>query len=369
MTTILPHEDFVVTDRGGIIENRHRVHAAVVDAHGRLLYVVGDPSRVTLARSAAKPAQALAILRTGAFQECGFDEADLALMCASHNGEERHLDRARNMLAKTQANEDDLRCGGHWSISEAVTHAWIRNAYSPTAISNNCSGKHAGMLSGARALKAGLKDYHLAHHPMQLLVKRTIEELSEADANNINWAIDGCNLPAPALPLKHIARIYAKLADAADATVATDASKHDGSSTSKTTGDLARVYNAMTKYPELVGGEGRFCTTLMEAFQGAIVGKVGADGCYGIAIRASEQTKALGAEGAIGIAFKVEDGNLSVLYAVVMEVLQQLSIRPASMQQELGAFHHLKYLNTFGVETGVLSHTFSVRRMKRESAL
>lgn len=366
MTEDYQHEDYVVTDRGGIIENRHGVHAAVVDAYGRLLYAVGDPSRMTLARSAAKPAQALAILRTGAFQQCGFDEADLALMCASHNSEERHLVRVRSMLAKTQANEDDLRCGGHWSISETVKHDWIKNAYSPTAISNNCSGKHAGMLSGARALNASMKGYHLAEHPMQLLVKSTMEELSQVDANNIKWAIDGCNLPAPALPLKHIGRIYASLADAADAM---DASNNDGSPVSETTRDLARVFHAMTQHPELVGGDGRFCTTLMKAFQGAVVGKVGADGCYGVGVRSSQQTKALGADGAIGIAFKVEDGNLSVLYAVVVEVLQQLGIQPTSMQEELRAFHHLKYLNTMGVETGELSHTFSVRGIKRNNAL
>jgi L-asparaginase II len=366
MIGVLQHDDYVVTDRGGVIENRHGVHAAVVDAYGRLLYAVGDPSRMTLARSAAKPAQALAILRSGAFQDFKYDEADLAVMCASHNSEDRHLARVRTILAKTRASEDDLRCGGHWSISETVKHEWIKNAYVPTAISNNCSGKHAGMLSGARALKASFKDYHLPHHPMQQLVKRSIEELSEADTNSIKWAIDGCNLPAPALPLEHIGRIYAKLADAADKV---DTPNDGGSSPSETTRDLARVFHAMSQHPELVGGEGRFCTIFMEAFQGAVVGKVGADGCYGVAIRESEQTKALGAEGAIGIALKVEDGNLSILYAVVVEVLQQLGIRPPSMQQELDAFHHLKYLNTMGVETGELSHTFSIREVRRSHVL
>lgn len=105
--------DFVATYRGGIVENRHAVHAAIVDATGKLLYTVGDSSRMTLARSAAKPAQALAIIETGAFDQFDFDEPDLALMCASNSSEERHIARARQMLSKAGVSESDLRCGGH----------------------------------------------------------------------------------------------------------------------------------------------------------------------------------------------------------------------------------------------------------------
>ncbi|KND89208.1 hypothetical protein TOPH_06221 [Tolypocladium ophioglossoides CBS 100239] len=108
--------DFVVVDRNGIVENRHEVHAAVLDCSGKVLYVLGNPSHLTLIRSAAKPVQALAVLETGALEKYGFNDEDLALMCASHNGEERHISRARGMLAKAQNKEGDLRCGGHAAI-------------------------------------------------------------------------------------------------------------------------------------------------------------------------------------------------------------------------------------------------------------
>lgn len=113
-------DDYVVSYRGEVVENRHKVHASVVDATGKQHFHVGDPSRITLARSAAKPAQALAILETGAFEQFDLDDADLALMCASHSSEERHITRARNMLAKAQVKEDDLRCGGHPALSATV---------------------------------------------------------------------------------------------------------------------------------------------------------------------------------------------------------------------------------------------------------
>jgi L-asparaginase II len=140
------------TYRGEAIENTHIAHVAVVDARGRLLYAFGDPTRMTLARSAAKPAQALAVLETGALERFGFEEADLALMCGSHNGEERHIERARQMIAKAHASEADLRCGGHPPISEAVYRSWIKRDFTPGAVCSNCSGKHAGMLAGAQTI-------------------------------------------------------------------------------------------------------------------------------------------------------------------------------------------------------------------------
>lgn len=125
---------------------------------------------------------------------------------------------------------------------------------------------------------------------------------------------------APALPLNSMGVIYAKVAAAPDVSSAND------QLVSQRTQDLARIYHAMTRYPEMVGGEGQFCTILMEAFEGALIGKLGADGCYGIGIRASTETKALGADGAVGIAVKIDDGNIEILYAVVSEILQQLKI-------------------------------------------
>ena len=174
-------QDCVVSNRGGIVENTHQIHAAITDSSGTLLFSIGNPDRVTLLRSAAKPAQALAIVETGALEKFGFDDVDLALMCASHNSEERHLARARAMLQKIPASEDDLQCGGHLSISPEIAHVWIKSGITPTAVYNNCSGKHAGMLAGAKAIGAELRDYHNLNHPMQQRVKHVTEDLCQSD--------------------------------------------------------------------------------------------------------------------------------------------------------------------------------------------
>lgn len=347
--------DCVIIDRAGVVENRHSVNAAIVDARGRLLYAVGDPSRITLARSAAKPAQALAIVETGALQKFDLDDADLALMCASHSSEDCHVARARNILSKVQCNEDDLQCGGHPSISDAVNRAWIKADFTPTAVYSNCSGKHAGMLAGTKALGADVGTYHLPTNPMQVRVRETVNEICHLEANGSLWGTDGCNLPAPAFPLHCLARMYAVFADGAGQVMS------NGPETTPRVQALSQVFHAVSTYPELVAGEDRFCTVLMTAFRGLLIGKLGADGCYGIGVKPTERTRKLGAEGALGIAVKIEDGNIGILYSAITEILEQLRIGEPEMRRQLSRFHCPEIKNTVGVVTGKTSHAFKVR--------
>ncbi|KAJ6110587.1 hypothetical protein N7486_002822 [Penicillium sp. IBT 16267x] len=348
--------DFVVSDRGGVIENRHAVHAAVVDSKGHLLYALGDPSRTTLARSAAKPAQAVAILETGAFTKYELDEVDLALMCASHSSEERHITRARAILATIGADAADLKCGVHTPISDAVHRAWIKADFVPTSVCSNCSGKHAGMIAATKALGADVGTYHLGTHPLQVRVKKTVDEICGLGEGESTWSLDGCNLPAPAFPLHSLGRMYASFAEAVD--TADDAG--DGAETVRMQMQ-ARVFQAMSRYPEFVAGEDRFCTILMRAFPGLLIGKLGADGCYGVGIRASEETKRFDADGGVGIAVKIEDGNIGILYSAVSEILDQLHIGDPDMRQKLASFHSPEIKNTAGVVTGKVSPHFSLR--------
>ncbi|KAK4617929.1 hypothetical protein CLAFUW4_11814 [Fulvia fulva] len=361
MTGSTGPQECIISDRGGVIENTHKVHAAVVDSSGELLYSVGDASRLTLLRSAAKPAQALAILETKCFDRYDFDDQDLALMCASRNSEKRHIQRSRKILSKIGLSENDLACGGHPSISEAVNQAWFDAQFRLTPICNNCSGKHAGMLAGSLALGTDSRGYEKPDHPMQLNVKAVFEQL--VDEDELKWSTDGCNLPAPACSLTAAACVFMQFAWAADET-------HDSKDkTSTRRRDMARIFKVMSHYPAMVGGEGRFCTLLMDAYRGALIGKVGADGCYGIAIRECEQTRKLGAEGAVGIAIKIEDGNLDALYCAAAEILEQLDIGTKEQRQSVATFHHAKRLNTAGVEIGRMSAAFRLQRTRQDLLL
>jgi L-asparaginase II len=335
--------------RGNEVENTHMAHVAVVDIEGRIVASFGDPSRMTLARSAAKPAQALAVVETGALERFGFDDADLALMCASHNSEPRHVERTQRMLAKAQVSEADLRCGGHVPLSDAVWKEWIKRDFIPGAACSNCSGKHAGMLAGAQAIGAAVADYHLPGHPLQVRVKHTMADVVDLPDDGVHWAIDGCNLPTPALPLDRLARLYARLAGSGS-----DSGAIARTGTSPHTAALERIYRAMTTYPELVAGEGRFCTRIMQAFRGTLVAKVGADASYAIGVQRPE--------GVLGIAVKVEDGNVAALYAIVVDVLWQLEIGTQAQRRVLDIFHSPPMRNTMGIETGRLALSATLER-------
>ncbi|KAI2620781.1 thermolabile L-asparaginase, partial [Xylaria nigripes] len=248
----LHNGDFVVSDRGGIVENRHLVHAAVVGCNRE-------------DRSAAKPVQAIPAIESGALEQFDFDEADLALMCGSHNGEERHAERARNMLAKLQVKESELQCCGHPSIFRALTETWTRNGFIPSPAYSACSGNHIGVMAGAKAIGTNITGYHTLAHPIQTR------------------------------------------------TTADDVTKYGNDSTSPRTQAMARVYNAMTRYPENIGGEERFCSALNGGYSGALMGKSGAEACYAIAWRDWHCTK-------------IEDGHWDVMAAAAAEILEQLQI-------------------------------------------
>jgi L-asparaginase II len=255
-----------------------------------------------------------------------------------------------------------MRCGGHPPLSDAVYIDWLKRDFKPGAVCSNCSGKHAGMLAGAQSIGASIAGYEQPGHPLQVRVKHTVADVCDLPYDAVQWATDGCNLPTPAFALDRLARLFAKLAAAED-----DVSSNARPVTSRTTA-LARIYRAMTTYPEYVAGEGRFCTQLMQAYEGALVGKVGADGSYAIGVRASEQTKRAGAQGALGIAVKIEDGNVSVLYAIVAELLALLDIGTRDQRAKLASFHAPKMLNTMGIETSRLTFSVALSRVTDPTA-
>jgi len=339
--------------RGDRAENRHCAHIAVTDAAGRLLYESGDARRLTWIRSTAKPAQALAVLEASDGDDFGFDAAELALLCASHSAEPLHLERAAGMLRRAGLHEADLCCGGHPSLNDAVTRDWICRDLVPGPLCSNCSGKHIGMAVAARALTGTPANYQARNHPLQQRVGAVLASLVGMEPSDIDWAIDGCNLPTPSLPLERLARLYAVLADAADTTARTPA----GAITPRTQ-RLARLYQAMTQYPELVAGSGRFCTALMQSFAGGLIGKVGADGCYAVGLRAERTAHLPMVTGALGIAIKVEDGNGAVVAPIVCEVLRQLRV---PVPEALQAFYAPVLRNTVGVAVGHIALSVTLR--------
>ena len=348
--------NLIITTRGSVIENTHILHLAITDVSGNLVTSLGDPHRTTLIRSCAKPLQALAIIESGALELYDLDDKDLAIACASHNAEPTHLERARGILEKAGLREDDLMCGGHASLLQSVNDSRTKEGTQISAILSNCSGKHAAMLAAAKAIGTPLEGYHELEHPIQQRVKKIVEETAGVPPEDIQWAIDGCNMATPAYSLDLMAKTFAAFAAAADEVAA-----YPEKATQRTK-NMARVYHVMIKHADMVAGTKRYCTEMMYAQKGTMFGKIGADACYAFGIRESERTRRiLGCGGAMGIAAKVEDGNLAMLYAALEEILEQLDLSTQEAARKMTHWHHPRLTNTMDIVIGHVAFPFKVK--------
>src|SRR2546427_4458046 len=200
--------------RGGVVESRHIVHAAVVDAEGKVVARTGDPDLVTFWRSAAKPFQALPLVADGVMERFGLTDGDLAIACASHSSEPGQVARVREFLAKIGCSERDLLCGSHPPLSERVAQDYATRGVRLTAVYSNCSGKHAGMLALACHHGWPTEFYTRPEHPVQQRLLSEMAEWSGVERARISTATDGCGVVCYAMPLRNMALAYARLANA-----------------------------------------------------------------------------------------------------------------------------------------------------------
>jgi L-asparaginase II len=316
-----------VVMRGDAVDSVHLGSVAVVDRDGRLLCSAGDPGFLTMTRSALKPFQAMPFAAADGIKRFDFSPAQVALLCASHSGEPRHVAAAASMLAKAGNGVEDLKCGTHPPrYHESRGEPTPPPPYSP--LENNCSGKHSGML--AYCVLCGLpKASYLAYdHPLQQAIRGAVAHFTSTPEGQLRSGIDGCSAPNYAVPLERLALAFARLA-----------ARHDDAVYGRAPQILA---DAMTAHPEMVSGEGRSDLELMRAGGGDWVAKIGAEGVQGIGVRGA----------GIGIAIKVADGNKRALRPVVVSVLEQLGLLDEERRSDLAQWVAPVVHNYRGLVTG-----------------
>ncbi len=314
--------------RGALIESRHRVRVAVVDGDGHLRAVAGDVDEPVFARSAVKPLQALPLVEDGGLARFGFVEPELALTCASHGGEPRHVETAMSMLARIGVEPEALACG-----PQAPTHAPSAVALqaagiAPSRLHNNCSGKHAGMLALASMHGWPLNGYERAKHPVQRRMLGTISQWTEVPVDGIGTGVDGCGVVTFAVALRSLAGAFARVAAAARRVTAEPAA--------------AQVVGAMTHHPGMIAGEARLCTALMQVTEGRIFAKYGAEGVYCAGVPGAE----------LGLALKVEDGSRRAAEVALLAVLRVLGVLGEEEMAALSAYAEPDVTNTRGEVVG-----------------
>jgi L-asparaginase II len=275
----------VEVTRGAIVESRYRGAVAVVDDGGRRVAAIGDVGAPVFPRSAVKPIQALPLIESGAADAYGFGAAELALACASHSGERRHVETAAAMLAAAGRSAADLECGAHWPFSSVAEQALIRAGRLPGPLHNNCSGKHAGFVCTACHRGIDPKGYVDPGHPVQREVTAALAALTGVSLDETNRGVDGCSIPAYAIPLDRIAGAMARMATGAGLGRARAAA-------------AARIVKACMAEPFMVSGTGRFGSELMGRHPGRLLVKSGAEGVYA----------AVFPEAGLGAALKIDDG-------------------------------------------------------------
>jgi L-asparaginase II len=283
--------------RGGVVESRHRGAAVIVDAAGQIVFAVGDVTRPVFPRSAVKPLQALALVAGGAADRFGFEAAEIALACGSHGGTPAHVAVALAMLTKCGSTAADLECGAHWPLDEAVTRDLAGRGEQPTALHNNCSGKHAGFITIARAREIDPTGYGQPDHPIMHDVTAVLGDLTATRIAEAPVGVDGCSIPAFALPLQALARGFARFGGGGlPADLATAAT---------------RIRAAVASAPQMIAGEGRFDTEVAVYGGGNVLAKSGAEGV------ACATVAPLG----LGLAVKIDDGAGRAAQVVMARLL------------------------------------------------
>lgn len=299
--------------RGETVESVHRGHLIAIDGDGDVIMSIGAPATKTYFRSAAKALQAMPFIVSGAAHELGYSEEEIALACASHSGEPRHIRIARLMLERADLTEAHLRCGAHLPFSEKESERMQREGEYPTQLHNNCSGKHAAMLAYAKHIGADLATYDQLENPIQQEILRTVAMFAEMPEKKIAIGIDGCAAPNFAIPITAMAKCFLNLMSPPE---------HFDEATRSA---CSRIVSAMVKFPELIGGSERLDTILMQAAPGQIISKVGADGVWLCGVLPGDQYPK-----GLAIALKIEDGNdYRARPVVAVEILRQLGVLTA----------------------------------------
>ena len=313
----------VEVTRGHAVESSHQVHAVLMNGLGETIAVYGNAQRLTYPRSSLKPLQALALVESGAAAEFGMSDAEIALACASHSGEALHTSTVAAWLKRLGTDESELECGAHAPYAAPCAPASV--------LCNNCSGKHAGMVTLARFLKTPPRGYTGAEHPVQKKILGAISDMCGENITPADCGVDGCSAPNPAMPLASLAQGFARFMNPAlFGRERLSACRH--------------IFRAMTANPEMVGGTGRIDTVLMQAAKGKVLTKVGGEAVH-IAVIPEKDT---------AIALKAEDGAGRAAQAALCALLERHRLAPddALAAAKPVAFPVLK--NWRGLEVGTI---------------
>ena len=328
---LLDGEPCVIVTRGGFVECVHRAAACASDGLGNVLWSIGTIDVPVFLRSSAKPFIAATAVAAGVREKFGLEDREIAVMAASHSGESFHVDAVRSILHKIGSNESALQCGAHAPLHEATAKALEDRGEKPSAVHNNCSGKHAGILALCKAIGADPATYLDVCNPAQQRILSFCARQSGDDPQTWPLGVDGCGIPVYATSLRRAALAFARYATLVGIPD-TDAAA------------LKVVRDATVGFPEYGSGTGAFDAELMRAASGAIACKSGAEGVHVVAC----------IDAGIGYAGKIVDGASRARSPMTLAALARLGVLDEAQLTKLASFARPVVYNHAGRVVGFI---------------
>jgi L-asparaginase II len=314
------------------VEVIHLGSIVIVDGDGKVLHALGDAEVYTHLRSTAKPFQLLPFLNRKLHEKYELDGADIALLMSSHSGEPEHVTRLVIIMQKLGVTDAELLCGIHAPTHEGSRRALLMSGSKPNVLHNNCSGKHAAMVATAKHEKWDVARYLDVQHPLQKEIASLLLEFSHETPDHLGLGVDGCSAPTFIMPLVAIARLYGALAFSSK---------------------LKLLFESGSQNAYMIAGTKRLDTMLMQACDGQLFAKTGADGVYAMAVAPSEKYPK-----GLGIAFKIADGDNAnrARQVVAAELLFQIGIL-----KDPSAIYEPEIRNLRGIVVGKIKASFKLK--------
>lgn len=286
--------------RAGVLENVHLGVLCGVNDQGELIHEVGNAQHVTFLRSAAKPFQAIPVMKQNIAGKYGLTDTEAAMFAASHRGETYHIEALESIMAKIGLTEDQLLCCPTYPLNDEPKFACMREGKPPRRLYHNCSGKHLGIIATAREMGYDTETYWQLSHPIQQDILHTLADMAEVPVEQIQIGVDGCGFPIFALPLQHIAKAYLKLACP---DLIRDAETREA---------VKRMTAYMHAGPDSIASHNFICSELLR--DDNIVAKGGAKGVYCFSLIRER----------VAFALKVIDGSETPWPIIVASILEQI---------------------------------------------
>jgi L-asparaginase II len=320
---------YIEGTRGDRRETIHEVHAVLCDANRNILGRFGDPTYETYERSVAKPIQLLTAIqqRPSLLDECSLEE--IAVMAASHSGEDKHVETLYGLLNRYGLDESLLLCGTHPAVRPEVGCELALRGIGPMPIRHNCSGKHVGMLLACQAQGWPFPTYQKPDHPMQVAIRRNMGRYAGLDPEQIRFGPDGCGVPSWFLDLRSIGTTSARYGDPGF-----------GDEFEKKIRE--KIFQAYHKASWFTSGTDRIDFDMNRESDGKWLGKGGGEAVFGVGFK----------DRGIGLSIKVIDGRYEAVPVALLYVMKEWDLISESQLQRLSMWREVVKLNAPGWEIG-----------------